>query len=67
MSDFNQLYQDIESGNILPDQIYNLDIDYPQFFAIEHYKKYKHELQEIIPLTKFKKVTNMTLDFREAY
>jgi len=35
--DYNALINGLERGDISPYQIYNLDIDYPQYFAVDHY------------------------------
>lgn len=35
--DANQLFSKIENGEISPYNIYNLDIDYPQYYAVKHY------------------------------
>jgi len=37
--DYNGLNQALDQKKISPYQIYNLDIDYPQFFAVDHYIK----------------------------
>jgi DNA polymerase elongation subunit (family B) len=36
--EFDELYNQIEQGHILPEQIYNLDMEYPQSFSIDYYK-----------------------------
>ncbi len=37
--DFNSLISSLESNKINPYQIYNLDMDYPQYFSVDHYLK----------------------------
>jgi len=37
--EFKKLLDSLESGKISPYQIYNLDLDYPQVFGVEHYTK----------------------------
>jgi DNA polymerase elongation subunit (family B) len=37
--DYNNLINDLDHGKITPYQIYNLDVDYSQYFAIDHYLK----------------------------
>lgn len=41
--EFNKLMSSLESGNISPYQVYNLDLDYPQVFGVEHYVKNKND------------------------
>lgn len=41
--EFNQLISALDSGKIIPYQIYNLDIDYPQVFSVNHYIKNKKD------------------------
>lgn len=36
--EFDELYSQIEQGHILPEQVYNLDMEYPQSFSIDYYK-----------------------------
>ena len=37
--DYNQLTSGLDQRQISPYQIYNLDVDYPQFFSVDHYTK----------------------------
>jgi DNA polymerase elongation subunit (family B) len=37
--DYNQLTNGLDQRQISPYQIYNLDVDYPQFFSVDHYTK----------------------------
>lgn len=39
----NDLIERIKSGDITYDQLYNLDLEMPQHFAIQHYKNYKKD------------------------
>jgi len=41
--EFNKLMTALESGTISPYQIYNLDMDYPQIFSVDHYIKNKKD------------------------
>ncbi len=34
---YNDLMEGLSTGTISPYQLYNLDIDYPQYFAVKHY------------------------------
>ena len=45
--DYNGLLRGLDQKQISPYQIYNLDVDYTQFFAVEHYLRNKKDNIEV--------------------